>query len=63
MTQSEELKAELVKQAEQPQKETKLKKNMSIPEIVKALGPGTEKSTAKCDYTGTFYSDCAFCIK
>ena len=28
MTQSEELKAELVKQAEQPQKETKLKKNM-----------------------------------
>ena len=44
MTQSEELKAEMVKQAEQPQKETKLKKNMSIPEIVKALGPELKKA-------------------
>lgn len=50
--QTMELKQELVKQAECPQNETKLTKNMSIPDIVKALSPGAEKGIAKCDYTG-----------
>ena len=35
--QTMELKQELVKQAERPQNEAKLTKNMSIPDIVKAL--------------------------
>ena len=41
--QTMELKQELVKQAERPQNEAKLTKNMSIPDIVKALSPELKK--------------------
>ena len=42
--QTMELKQELVKQAERPQNEAKLTKNMSIPDIVKALSPELKKA-------------------
>ena len=42
--QTMELKQELVRQAEHPQNEAKLTKNMSIPDIVKALSPELKKA-------------------
>lgn len=61
--QTMELKQELVKQAERPQNEAKLTKNMSIPDIVKALSPELKKAVAQCDYTGAVYSDRAVSIE
>lgn len=52
--QTMELKQELVRQAEHPQNEAKLTKNMSIPDIVKALSPELKKALPSVITPGRF---------
>ena len=62
-----DLKQELVQQAADLQKpaeeNVKLKRNMTIPDMVKALGPELKKSFALCHYAGEIYQNCPECVE
>lgn len=51
------MKEELAQKAEITQKEVKLKKSMSISDMIRALQPGNKESIALCGNTGKIYQN------